>query len=140
MKFREMLSRLDSQGSLTRVHEPVSTKREIAALLRKHEGRPVLFEHVRESDLPVAGNLLSSMELLCRSVGVAKEEWIANLNLAMGSPGPITMAAGEFEYVEPDLDRTCFGSLLVPLPRETDLPRREIGSRTSSTGFDEEGA
>ena len=46
MKFRESLSQLDSQGLLTRVSRPVNPKYEIAALLKKYEGKPVLFENV----------------------------------------------------------------------------------------------
>ncbi|MGP8131678.1 MAG: UbiD family decarboxylase [Thermoplasmata archaeon] len=104
MKFRESLSRLDSEGLLTKVTKPVSPKYEISALLKKHEGNPILFEHVVGSAVPVAGNLLSSMDLLCESIGIQKEDWIERLNLAIHQPGTITEGRGEFEYLEPDLD------------------------------------
>ncbi len=104
MKFRESLSQLDSQGLLTRVSRPVNPKYEIAALLKKYEGKPVLFENVTGGSVPVAGNLLSSMGLLCESIGIPKDEWIERLNLAIRHPGPITEGRGEFEYLEPDLD------------------------------------
>ena len=104
MKFRESLSQLDSEGLLTRIERPVSTKYEIPALLKKYEGKPILFESVIGGSVPVAGNLLSSMDLLCESLRIRKEEWIAKLNSAMMSPGPIREGPGEFEYFEPDLD------------------------------------
>lgn len=105
MKFRESLEKLEASGRLLRVKERVSPKFEISALLRKHEGHPVLFEEVEGSAIPVAGNVLSSMDLLCESLGFPKEEWIERLDRAMKSPGPITEGPGDFEYGEPDLDR-----------------------------------
>ena len=105
MRFRDSLERLEASGRLLRVKEHVSPKFEISALLKKHEGRPVLFENVDGSTIPVAGNLLSSMELLCESLGFPKEEWIDRLSRAMKNPGPVTEGRGDFEYVEPDLDR-----------------------------------
>jgi UbiD family decarboxylase len=105
MKFRDSLSRLDSEGRLTRIKNPVSPKYEIAAYLKKLEGRPVLFENVTGSSVPVAGNLLSSMDLLCESIGIPKGEWIEKLNRAIQTPGTIREGRGDFEYAEPDLDR-----------------------------------
>jgi len=105
MRFRDYLSRLDSEGRLTRVREPVNPKFEIAAHLKKHEGEPTLFENVVGSTVPVAGNLLSSMDLLCESLAFPKAEWIHRLDQATKQPGPVTEGEGEFEYFEPDLDR-----------------------------------
>ena len=104
MKFREVLERLDAEGRLVHVPEPVSPKFEISGLLRKHEGRPVLFENVRGTSTRVAGNLLSSMDLLCESLGFRKEEWIERLDAAMQHPGPVSEGPAEFDYLEPDLD------------------------------------
>jgi len=104
MRFRESLAQLDSDGLLTRIEDRVSTKYQISALLKKYEGKPILFENVDGGPVPVAGNLLSSMDLLCKSLGIRKQEWIERLNLAMMNPGAITEGLGEFEYFEPDLD------------------------------------
>ena len=105
MKFRESLGKLDREGRLFRVKETVSPRFEVPGLLRRYEGRPVLFEHVEGSSIPVAGNVLSSMDLLCENLGFPKEQWIERLDSALQHPGPITEGPGEFEYVEPDLDR-----------------------------------
>ena len=104
MKFREFLSRLDSEGRLTKVPERVSPRFEVAAFLKRQDGTPILFENVEGSSVPVAGNLLSSMDLLCESLGIRKSEWIARLTSSMKNPGAVTEAPGEFEYFEPDLD------------------------------------
>jgi len=104
MKFRDALEHVEASGRLVHVNDPVSPKFEVAALLRKYEGRPVLFENVRGSSLRVAGNLLSSMDLLCESLGFRKEEWIERLDTAMQNPGPISEGPADFDYLEPDLD------------------------------------
>lgn len=130
MKFREFLSKLDSEGLLTRVTRPVSTKYEIPALLKKHEGKPILFENVEGGSVPVAGNLLSSMDLLCESLGIRKEEWIERLDLAIKNPGTITEGRGDFEYLEPDLD-------LVPIL--THYPNDQGAYVTSGVVFAQRG-
>ena len=105
MRFRDLLSRLEADGSLVRVSRPVSPRYEVPALLRQHERTPVLFEKVVGSDLPVAGNLLSSMDLLCGGLGIRREDWVTRLSSAIEHPGPVAEGAGEFDHLEPDLDR-----------------------------------
>lgn len=104
MRFRDSLSQLESQGVLTKVERPVSPRHELASLLKRYEGRPVLFERVEGSSLPVAGNLLSSMGLLCQSLGATPSEWVSRLDSAIAKPGAVIEGRGEFEYFEPDLD------------------------------------
>jgi 2,5-furandicarboxylate decarboxylase 1 len=130
MKFRDSLSTLDSQGLLTRVERPVNPRFEISALLKKHEGRPILFENVDGSSVPVAGNLLSSMDLLCGSLGMRKEEWIERLNTAMKNPGVVSEGRGEFDYFEPDLDR---------IPILTHYPKDQGAYITSGVVFAQRG-
>jgi UbiD family decarboxylase len=130
MKFRDSLSRLESEGRLTRIRNPVSPKYEIAAHLKKLEGRPVLFENVTGSSVPVAGNLLGSMDLLCESIGIPKEEWIERLNRAIQNPGIIREGPGDFEYGEPDLDR---------VPILTHYPEDQGAYVTSGVVFSQRG-
>jgi UbiD family decarboxylase len=105
MKFRESLERIDADGGLTRISETVDPKYEVASLLRRFDGRPVLFENVRDRSTPVAGNVLSSMDLLCASLGFPKDEWISRLMSAIRTPGPVTEGAGRFVSSEPDLNQ-----------------------------------
>jgi UbiD family decarboxylase len=104
MKFRDHLERLAGSGRLTKVAEPVRAAHEVATQLRKYEGRPVLFENVDGGSIPVAGNLLSTMDLLCESLGAGKADWIQRLDHAIEHPGAIREVSGAFEYLEPDLD------------------------------------
>ncbi len=130
MKFREHLARLESDRRLLRIGTRVSPRFEIPALLKRNEGRPVLFENVEGSELPVAGNLLSSMDLLGASLGIRKEAWIETLTSAMQHPGPVREGRGEFVYSEPDLDR---------LPILTHYPKDQGPYVTSAVVFAERG-
>ena len=130
MRFRDYLAQLDSAGSLTRITRPVSPKYEIPKLLKQYDGRPVLFENVSSGSAPVAGNLLSSMDLLCNSLQIRKEEWIARLEAATANPGAIRDAPGEFESFEPDLDL---------LPILTHYPRDQGAYVTSAVVFAKRG-
>jgi 2,5-furandicarboxylate decarboxylase 1 len=130
MKFRDSLAALDAEGLLTKVSEPVRTVFEIPALLKQHEGRPILFENVVGSSIPVAGNVLSSMDLLCKSIGIPKDAWIERLNFAMKNAGPITEGRGHFEYREPDLDL---------LPILTHYPKDQGAYITSGVVFAQRG-
>jgi UbiD family decarboxylase len=130
MEFRKYLSQLDREGALTRVKRSVSTKFEIPALLKEHEGKPILFENVREGSLPVAGNLLSTMDLLCKSLGIGKADWIPQLNHARQNAGEIREGPGEFEYFEPDLDL---------LPILTHYPRDQGAYVTAAVVFAQRG-
>ena len=104
MKFRDFLGRLDSEGRLTRVRTHVEPRFEVAKLLKEYDGRPVLFEHVGSGSIPVAGNLLSRMDLLAESLGIRPTEWIDRVSAAWQRPGPIREGAAEFDYFEPNLD------------------------------------
>lgn len=64
--FRDFLKELDSDGLLVRIPKPVSVKYEIAGILKELDGRPVLFEKVKESSMPVIGNIYSSRDLIAR--------------------------------------------------------------------------
>ncbi|HTT25408.1 MAG TPA: UbiD family decarboxylase [Thermoplasmata archaeon] len=103
MRFRDWLDRLDATGRLTRIGTPVHPRNGAAALLERYEGRPILFENVVGSTLPVAGNLLSRMDLLAESLGIGPAEWIARLTEARARPGEVREGRADFEYLEPDL-------------------------------------
>jgi anhydromevalonate phosphate decarboxylase len=126
MRFREFLGRLESDGSLLRWSRPVSPRYELAALLRQHEHQPMVFEHVAGSDVPVAGNLLSSMDLLCRGLGFGRDAWVARMDGAREHPGTVVEASGAFDYLEPDLDR---------LPILTHYPKDQGPYLTSAVVF-----
>ena len=55
MSLREYIQTLEMQNRLIKVTAPISKIHEIAAVLKKTEPAPVLFERVKESDFRVVG-------------------------------------------------------------------------------------
>ena len=76
----------------------------IAALSEK----PVFFENVKESSYPVVAGLMSSKDLICRSMGITKEQLLPKLLSAIEKPIAPKMVekAACQEIVEETVDLT----------------------------------
>ncbi len=66
--FRDFLKTLESDGQLIKINKPVSTEYEIAGILKELDGKPVLFEKVKDHNLKVVGNIYSSRELIAKYI------------------------------------------------------------------------
>jgi len=71
--LREFLEDIKSRGTLIEIDKTVSTA-EIPALLKKLDGKPVVFNSVRGSPYRVVGNICSSRDLLALALNVKREE------------------------------------------------------------------
>ena len=71
--MREFLEDIKSRGILIEIDKTVSTA-EIPALLKKLDGKPVVFNSVRGSPYRVVGNICSSRDLLALALNVKREE------------------------------------------------------------------
>jgi len=71
--LREFLEDIKSRGILIEIDKTVSTA-EIPALLKKLDGKPVVFNSVRGSPYRVVGNICSSRDLLALALNVKREE------------------------------------------------------------------
>ncbi len=90
--IRSFLGRLDAEGALLRVDEPVSPVQEISAFLsaadtlsgRAAAGSPaLLFERVVGSELRVAGNILTSRERIAAALSVPIAEILPRVHAAI---------------------------------------------------------
>src|SRR3990170_6298684 len=86
--FRSFLDQLDKSGELTRIRKEVSTEYELAGIIDALGEKPVLFEKVKESSLPVVAGLVSSKELIARALGIKKEQLLHKLSDAIENPVP----------------------------------------------------
>lgn len=105
--MRVFLGELDEGGELVHVERDVSTRHEIAALARKLDGRPVIFEHVRESkDYRVVAGVCSSRSLLAKALGVEEKDLLHKILEAIKNPNPVSVVddAPCQEVVENDVD------------------------------------
>ena len=86
MDLRSFIESLQKSGELIKVTKPVSTEYEMAGIINALEEKPIFFENVKESAVPVVAGLVSSKELICRSLGITKEHLLPKLSLAIESP------------------------------------------------------
>jgi len=106
--FRSFLEQLDEYGELKRIRKEVSTEYEIAGIIDALGEKPVFFEKVKESSIPVVGGLVSSKDLIARALNIKKEQLLHKLSNAIGNPvRPDVVNKGECqEIVEKDVDLT----------------------------------
>jgi UbiD family decarboxylase len=102
------LEQLDKSGELTRIRKEVSTEYEMAGIIATLGEKPVFFEKVKESSIPVVAGLVSSKELIARALGIKKEQLLHKLSSAIEKPVPPDIAEkGECQQVvEKDIDLT----------------------------------
>ena len=109
MSFRSYIQRLAASGDLITIGEPVSTKYELPGVLNEFEPKPVLFEHIREADFKVVGNLFPTKLAFADYFGLDSSEIIPTLARAIerrSSPRVISNApCQEVVITNPDLDR-----------------------------------
>jgi len=108
MTLREYLHQLDQQREIIHIKEPVSKTYDAAAILKKLEPRPVLFENIIESQFRVAGNLFCSKDSFARYFGINKTEIIPGLSQAIQNRTmPVVVhdaPCQEVVEMHPDLD------------------------------------
>ncbi|MGC9157045.1 MAG: UbiD family decarboxylase [Candidatus Micrarchaeia archaeon] len=104
MQLLPFVEKLNSENKLLHISKEVSTDYEIAAYLKKYDGRPVVFENVKGSQIKVVGNLMSNMDLFCEWLDIDKRAWIQTLKNAIENPGTFREASNNpFMFYEPDL-------------------------------------
>ncbi len=104
--FRGFIEQLQKNGELTKITKEVSTEYEMAGLIETLGEKPVFFEHVKESSMPVVAGLLSSKDLIGRGLGIPKDKLLPTLSNALEHPvPPVVVSHGECqEIVEKDVD------------------------------------
>lgn len=125
MTLRNYIQKLAEYGELITITETISKKYEIAAILKKLEPHPVLFENVKVSEFRVIGNLFCTKSQFADYLGIRVAQIIPTLTEAIASPltpnashlterGEVAQCQ-EVIHLEPDLDK-----LPIPLHFEGD--------------------
>jgi len=106
--FRGFLEQLEREGKLTRIRKEVSTELEMAGIIDSLGEKPVFFEKVKESSIPVVAGLVSSKELVAKALNVNIKQILRKLSSAIESPLPPTVVKkGECqEIIERNVDLT----------------------------------
>jgi 2,5-furandicarboxylate decarboxylase 1 len=90
--LRQFLETLDKAGMLMRVSETVDTRHQIAAYIRKtsdQRGPAVLFEQVKDFDMPVVGGVFAHRDLMLKALDVTEEHAIEHYLNALANPLPV---------------------------------------------------
>ena len=108
MGLRSFIDALDKNGELTRIKKPVSTEFEMAGIINANSEKPVYFENVKESRYPVVAGLVSSKDLIARSLGINKVQLLPKLLAAIEHPAPPQVLANGAcqEVLETNVDLT----------------------------------
>ncbi|NIU39649.1 UbiD family decarboxylase [Candidatus Bathyarchaeota archaeon] len=108
MGFRSFLEQLDKNGELIRIKKEASTEYEMAGIIEALGEKPVLFEKVKASSIPVVAGLVSSKELIARALNTKTVRLLHKLSKAIGNPVPPDIVKeGECqEIVANDVDLT----------------------------------
>ncbi len=88
MGFRTFIEQLDKNRELIHVTKTVSTDYEIAGIIEALGEKPVYFENVKESSIPIVGGLVSSKDLIARSIGTIKTRLLPILSRSIEKPVP----------------------------------------------------
>jgi len=105
MNFREFIEKLDKEEKLIRISKDVSRKYEIPAIMKKLDGRPLLFENVIDSEMPIVANICSSRDLVAEALGIEKKELINKIANAIDNPRKFNVSKIEYKEIEVDLGK-----------------------------------
>ena len=110
MGLRSFIEQLQKNGELIKITKPVSVEFEMAGIIAALGEKPVMFENVKDSSIRVVAGLVSSKELICRSMGITKEQLLRKLLDAIEhpvAPKMVTNAAcQEVVHTGADVDLT----------------------------------
>ncbi len=107
LKMREFLDELDRTGDLLHVRRETSARYELAGVADKLDGRPILYDKVREATgYRVALGICSSRALLARSLRIDEGELLKRVLESIDNPRPFRiMDSGPCqETIEQEVD------------------------------------
>ncbi len=111
--MREFLKTLEKEFKIIKIEDQISTKYEVADILRKHPKDTVIFENIENSEIKVIAGICNTRDKIARGISCTVPEITQKVMNATSSPVPIA----KFESVkknfitqkEPDLSE-------IPVP------------------------
>jgi 2,5-furandicarboxylate decarboxylase 1 len=86
MNLKDFIKILDSNGLLIKIDKPMDVKFEIPTIMKKLDGRPILFSSVKGYQMPIVANICSSRELVALGLEIKQNEIIQLLAKAIDKP------------------------------------------------------
>ena len=103
--LREYLEKLEKKGMLARIEKPVSPRYEIASIMRRLEDRALLFENVKDFDMPVVANICSTRDMVALGLDTEKGKLIQKLTRALKEPDEPDVLKHEYQELSCDLEK-----------------------------------
>ena len=108
MELRDFIQLLESKGMMTHISRPVDPVHEVSTLIKRLDGRPLYFEHVKGHTMPVISNICATRDLVALGLGIGRKELIPKMAEAIDHPKP--------PVVEQATGYTDLGNDLTRLP------------------------
>jgi 2,5-furandicarboxylate decarboxylase 1 len=106
MELREFIGLLEKKGLMTHISRPVDTVHEISTLIKKLDGNPLFFDHVKGHSMPVISNICATRDLVCLGMGIARKDLIPGMAEAIDHPKPPQVEdASGYEDIGTDLTK-----------------------------------
>jgi 2,5-furandicarboxylate decarboxylase 1 len=104
--LRTFLARAGEAGDLVRISEESDPHLDMARMIARFDGRPVLFDRVKGSDYRVTAGVCSDRRYFAQALGVATDQVIFRLAEALERAKPLTEIrnAPAQEVIEPSVD------------------------------------
>jgi UbiD family decarboxylase len=86
MKLRNFLSKLEDEGKLVRIKKKVSVNYEIADVIYSLNEQPVIFDNVKDYDIPVFAGITADRDIISEGIGTTKDKLLVKLVDALKNP------------------------------------------------------
>ena len=86
MKLRNFLSKLEDEGKLVRIKKEVSVNYEIADVIYSLNEKPVIFDNVKDYDIPVFAGITADRDIISEGIGTTKDKLLLKLVDALKNP------------------------------------------------------
>jgi UbiD family decarboxylase len=105
VNFKEFIDILDKSDLLIKIDKPMDPRFEIPTIMKKLDGRPILFSNVKGSRMPVIANICSSRKLVALGLEITEDQIITRLADGIDSPkDPEHTDSAEYQEFQGDLD------------------------------------
>ena len=86
MNLKDFVDILDNKSLLIKIDNPADVKFEIPTIMKKLDGKPILFSNIPGYNMPVVANLCSSRALVALGLEIEPEQIIERLATGIESP------------------------------------------------------
>lgn len=87
--MREFLGILEEEFNVIKIEDEISTKYEVAKVLREHPKDVIIFENIKESDMKIISGICNTREKIARGISVTVPQITQKIMEATGNPIPI---------------------------------------------------